>query len=207
MKTRILLSTVLLVVLLSGLFLPAMAQGPDVDVAEPAPEKAAPEGKGLPEYPGLPHQAGIAGVGTDYAWSQTLGTYTEIAGGTLHGSGAIDDNVYNTINIGFTFTYNNVAYTQLGINTNGFVRFGGTAFSGSCSYTPISSTDVTNCKNLVAALGEDLQGNTAAELRSELLGTSPNQVFVIQWKDFKHYGSTGTGTATTSRSGYTRPAT
>ncbi len=125
-----------------------------------------------------------------YSFAQFGGTYTPITGGTVHDTGAIDDNNYNAVNIGFTFNYDGVAYTQVSINTNGFLRFGGAAFSGSCDYTPISSTD-SDCTNLVSALGMDLQGNTGGELRSQTLGTAPNRIFVVQWKDFRYYDETG----------------
>ncbi len=129
-----------------------------------------------------------------YTFAQTSGAYTEITGGTLHGSGTtVDDNNYNAVNIGFTFTYDGANYTQVGINANGFVRMGGTAFTTSCLYTPISSTDTTNCKNLVSALGMDLQGNALGELRSQTTGTTPNQVFTVQWKDFRYYNVTSEG--------------
>lgn len=132
---------------------------------------------------------GISAV-SGYTFNQSSGTYTEITGGTLHGTGSIDDTNYNAVSIGFTFSYNGADYTQLGINANGFVRFGGTAFLSSCSFTPISSSDTTNCKDLVSALGMDLQGNpTTGELRSETIGTAPNRVFVVQWKDFRYYGA------------------
>ena len=188
MKTRIFLSTLLLIVLLTSLALPALAQGPTVDVVEPAPDKALPEGKGLPEYPGLPHQAGLDGVGTDYVWSQTLGTYTEITGGTVHGTASNDDQSFSAVNLGFTFTYNGVDYTQVSIQNNGFVALGATVSS---SYTPLSS-GATN--NVAAILGRDLQGNgTTSELMSMVEGTSPNQVFTIQWKHYKRYGTSYVG--------------
>jgi len=127
-----------------------------------------------------------------YTFSQASGTYAAISGGTVHGTGTtVDDNSYNGVNIGFTFNFDGVDYTQLGINANGFVRMGGTAFSGSCGYAPISSTDNTNCANVVSALGMDLQGNAGAELRSELTGAAPNQVFTVQWTDFRNWNATG----------------
>ncbi|OQC39836.1 MAG: hypothetical protein BWX64_01561 [Acidobacteria bacterium ADurb.Bin051] len=126
-----------------------------------------------------------------YTFSQASGTYAAITGGTVHGTGTgVDDNSYNGVNIGFTFNFDGVDYTQLGINANGFVRMGGTAFSGSCGYAPISSTDNTNCANVVSALGMDLQGNAGAELRSELTGTAPNRIFTVQWTDFRNYNQT-----------------
>jgi len=188
-KTKTLFSLVVLASLLLSLVIPsAGAQaGPTPPTVEVQAEKAA-------VVEAQPLDAGINLVRDFYSFSSTTGTYTEITGGTLHGSGtSVDDTSYNGVNIGFTFRFNGMDYTQLGINANGFVRLGGTAFTGTCGYTAISSTDTVNCANLAAAQSEDLQGDTTAELRSELLGTAPNQVFVIQWKNFKHYGSGGTG--------------
>ncbi len=128
-----------------------------------------------------------------YTFASSSGTYTAITGGTQHGSGSgLDDDNYNAVNIGFSFTFNGTAYTQLNINANGFVRFGGTAFSLSCGFAPISSTDTTNCINLAAAMTRDLAANsTSSEIRSQLTGSSPSQVFVVQWKDFKRYLDSG----------------
>ncbi len=85
-----------------------------------------------------------------YTFSQSSGVYAPISGGTVHGAGtAVDDNVYNAVNIGFAFNYDGTNYTQLGINANGFIRFGGAAFTGSCGYVPISSADATNCMKAV----------------------------------------------------------
>ncbi|MFI5211557.1 MAG: hypothetical protein ACHQIH_01630, partial [Ignavibacteria bacterium] len=54
--------------------------------------------------------------GTDvintYTFVQSTGTYTAITGGTIVVSGAgIDDNLYASIPIGFTFNYDGAAYT------------------------------------------------------------------------------------------------
>jgi len=44
---------------------------------------------------------------------------------------------------------------------------------------------------IISALGGDLQGLTSGELRIETIGTAPNRICVIQWKDFRHYSATG----------------
>ncbi|MBS4013289.1 MAG: T9SS type A sorting domain-containing protein [Bacteroidetes bacterium] len=128
----------------------------------------------------------------NYAFAQDAATYTAITGGTLHGSGTtVDDNNYNAVNIGFTFTFNGLTYTQLGINANGFLRLGGTAYSGSAGYAPISGVHTQNPPGVIAALGADLVGNAGSSLRSELIGVAPNRIFVIQWTDFQRYLDTG----------------
>ncbi|MFQ3597758.1 MAG: choice-of-anchor D domain-containing protein [Chloroherpetonaceae bacterium] len=125
-------------------------------------------------------------VSTAYNFSQTTGTYTPITGGTVLGTGtAVDDNNYAAQPIGFTFNYDGVDYTQLGVNSNGFVWFGATAPATS-TYTSISSTTAAGSR-IVAALNGDLRGGTSGELRIETIGTAPNRECVVQWTNFQHY--------------------
>ena len=173
MKPRIALSFLLLLVLITGMIAPAVgAQAPAKD-PEAAPVK------------GLALDTSITGVGTDYAWSQTTGTYTEITGGTQL-STSCDDTSYNANPIPFTFTFNGTPYTQVSVNCNGFLAMGASVAS---SYTPISSGSTNN---IVSILGRDLQTNTTgSEIRLETLGTTPNQVAVVQWKNFRRFGGSG----------------
>ncbi|HSN53820.1 MAG TPA: hypothetical protein VLT32_04070, partial [Candidatus Sulfomarinibacteraceae bacterium] len=152
------------------------------------PGNTLPDGKEpLNEAPGLPldFPPGAEAVATGYGWSQTTGTYTEITGGTQV-TASCDDTSYNNIALPFTFTYDGTAFTAVSIQCNGFIAMG---TSVSSSYTPIS-TGTTN--NVIVAIGEDQQTNTAdSTIRYETLGTAPNHVFVIQWKNFRHYNAAG----------------
>lgn len=62
-----------------------------------------------------------------------------------------DDASFTANNIGFTFNYNGLNYTQFAVNVNGYVTF--SSFVSS-SYTPISSASTSI---LISALGNDLQ--------------------------------------------------
>jgi len=120
-----------------------------------------------------------------YSFASSSGTYSEISGGTILATGAVDDNNYNANNIGFTFVYNGAPYTQFSVNANGFLALGA---SVSSSYSAISGG---TSNNVIVANNQDLQGNVAGEIRYELQGITPNQVMTIQWKDFRYYGATG----------------
>jgi uncharacterized repeat protein (TIGR01451 family) len=153
----------------------SLSAGSDAEKAKPSEPQSA----------SIPLQAGILGVSTDYGWSQSVESYEEIIGGTPVTTSCDDDN-FNAYTIPFSFTFNGVAYTQFSIQCNGFIAMGPSVVS---SYTPISSG---TSNNVISALAADLQTNLAdSELRFETLGTSPDQVLVIQWKNFRHYAATG----------------
>ena len=115
-------------------------------------------------------------VVSEYSFSQTVGTYTEISGGTVLGTTANDNESFNAIPLGFTFTYDGTAYTTVSIQTNGFIAFGNEVLT---STVPISSPTGTN--NIVAAICRDIKSRDNGELMYLLSGTEPNRVFTVQW--------------------------
>jgi hypothetical protein len=122
-----------------------------------------------------------------YSFSQNTGTYTPITGGAVLGVATNDDTSFPGLPIGFTFNFNSVDYTQFSVNSNGFIALGATVSS---SYTSLSSG---TSNNVIAVFNADLQGDTTGELSYLLQGSSPNQTLTIQWKNYKHYGTTGAG--------------
>ncbi len=144
-----------------------------------------------------------------YNFQQSTATYTEITGGTVvatatgtSGAASLDDVVYTLANgtIPFTFTFDNVGYTGFRISTNGFITFGATAPAASGSttgYVPLSAT--TAYSGAVSALGRNLNAyffsgvpSQTGEIRYQTLGASPNRTFVIQYKNFKTFNTSGT---------------
>lgn len=122
-----------------------------------------------------------------YAFTVASGTYSEISGGTVLGSGGVDDVTYTGQSIGFTFNFNGVNYTTISVNTNGFIWFGSTSF-GTYVPNPISNSSTYTNSGVVSALGDDLKGdNSSGELRMQTIGSAPNRVCVIQWKNFRRY--------------------
>ncbi|MEL1243784.1 GEVED domain-containing protein [Flavobacterium sp. DGU11] len=119
---------------------------------------------------------------SSYTFAQSNGTYTAITGGTLHGT-AIDNNNYS-FTLPFTFTYNGTGYTVARPTSNGFLVLGGSAPSTS-QYTPLSS-GTTNFA--ISAMARDLNST----IRSEVIGTAPNRVYVCQWSSAYRY-AVGTG--------------
>ncbi|MGV9014034.1 MAG: hypothetical protein ACOH13_15690, partial [Flavobacteriales bacterium] len=137
-----------------------------------------------------------------YTFAQTSGTYTPITGGTViatatsnSGATGLDDVTYPVNFTPYSFTFNGTAYSSLSLSTNGFITLGAIAASSSY-YTPISGTTAYDAA--ISAWGGDLSGifnvgGITSEIRWELVGSSPNQELVVQWKDFRpSYSSSST---------------
>ncbi len=151
-----------------------------------------------------------------YTFSQAPGTYTEIAGGTVLGNTASDDERFvdpavplgGTVltgpgfPIGFDFYYNGIVFDRLAVNNNGWISLGQSSLSPSVdnnstsAYTPLSSTSVhtpTLLRNRIAGMGRDLQAQAGSELRVQTTGAAPNRQCIIQYKNYKRFGAAGTG--------------
>ena len=140
-----------------------------------------------------------------YDFTQSLGAYSEITGGVVAGTAtgitgatSLDDLNYTLAanTIPFSFNFDGVAYTSCIISTNGYITFGATAPTTTI-YTPLSSTVAYS--GAASAMGGNLNayfftGNAAqtGEIRYQTLGTSPNRVFVVQYKNFKTFATSGT---------------
>jgi hypothetical protein len=134
----------------------------------------------------------------NYTFAASSGTYTAISGGTVPGiasnPGAWDDGTSNIAsNIGFTFTFNGLTYTQCAITTNMAISFGATAIT-STNYTCISST--AGYAGAVGAWSRDMQGSTTAmsgangEVRYQTTGSVGSRIFTVQWANARRYNST-----------------
>lgn len=122
-----------------------------------------------------------------YTFAQSVTTYTAISGGTLLASGAgIDDNNFAAQPIGFTFNFNDIPYTTLGVNGNGYIWLG-TTVPLSTDRTPISNT--TAWDGVVCALGYDLLSITTSTLRIQTLGVAPARQCVVQFGNWSSFSA------------------
>ncbi|MFO7660609.1 MAG: carboxypeptidase regulatory-like domain-containing protein, partial [Candidatus Cloacimonadaceae bacterium] len=161
--------------------------------------------------------APLCAILADYTFVQSTGTYTEITGGSLYGTETSDDQRFvdptvpaggttNTgvgLPIGFNFPFNDWVFDVIAINNNGWISFGQSALGATAvnitstsGYNPISSTstiDPPQLYNRIAGFARDIQAQTGASLRMETIGTAPNRVCIVQFKNYKRYGTTGTG--------------
>ncbi len=117
-----------------------------------------------------------------YTFSQATGTYSAIAGTSVHASGW-DDPTPATVTIPFTFNFNGTGYTTCSVNGNGYITFGSTA-STAATYAPISQT--TGYAGAVSALGRDLVSNSSTIVQGTT-GVSPNRALIVQWNNARRY--------------------
>lgn len=130
---------------------------------------------------GIASQA-ISQQAATYVYSTSTGaTLNAMTGATDLSPADRDDGVSTAQNIGFTFSFENINYTQFSASVDGFIRLGGTAATPQFSNGVVSTTNLPK----IFPYWDDLAlGNTTAPagtLRTVLVGTSPNQIRIVEW--------------------------
>ena len=136
---------------------------------------------------------------SNYTFQQLSGTYSEITGGTLLGTASANNysagalyNLIYTINPPFAFNFNGFTYSTIYVHSTGYITFGTPPTAA--NYVPISTNQPY--AGVVSAWesrnGFFNIGGRTSQLRWETLGTAPNRVIVIQWKDFRTRANTST---------------
>lgn len=113
----------------------------------------------------------------NYAFAKTTnGSLVDMSSGTtLLVAGTQDDAASPITNIGFEFWFMGARYTQFSVNSNGYLRLGGTAVAGN-QYTLANNTSV-----LLAAFGSDCVTGTTGKIHYKVTGTSPNRTLVVEF--------------------------
>ncbi|WP_460557779.1 fibronectin type III domain-containing protein, partial [Hymenobacter daeguensis] len=123
-----------------------------------------------------------------YAFAPSTGTFTALPA-TATNVSAIqgDDQISGAIPLGFSFTFDGTAYTQVKASSNGWITFN--TGSTNSSLTNDLITGAATERPLVAPFWDDLNGinGTASYLTT---GTAPNRVFTFEWKNWIRYSNT-----------------
>jgi uncharacterized protein YjdB len=130
-------------------------------------------------------RSGSAQTAASYTFSQSTGTYTALSGATNIFSGSWDDNVSNSVGIGFTFNQSGTNYTTYNVCANGWINFGSSITN---TYTPISAKT-----HVASPSGLDLYYSPSGTVSYLLSGSSPNRILTIQWANCCHFSSSTTG--------------
>src|SRR5882672_9415359 len=108
-----------------------------------------------------------------YTLASSNTTYTPISGTTV-ASGTWDDTNFSLVSLPFTFTYNNVAYTSVGISTNGFITLGALTTTVYCGLQ-------TSPPNSIAGYGTDfVNASASSSVIYTTSGSAPNRRFIVQ---------------------------
>ncbi|MCB9007951.1 MAG: hypothetical protein H6656_11395 [Ardenticatenaceae bacterium] len=96
-----------------------------------------------------------------------------------------DDGV-TTLDLPFPFTFYGTTYTQLQASSNGNVQFGsGNAFFGnSC----LDEGPAVGMGDMVAPFWDDLDLTAFGFLEYDVVGETPNRIFVLEWDDIPRFG-------------------
>jgi hypothetical protein len=125
--------------------------------------------------------AAIFSQANNYLFASSTGTLDAMSSSQqLLGSGN-DDNSSAVTNLGFTFKFAGVDYTQFSVNTNGILRFGNVSIAeGGTSYTP-SRTNAGLNSPCIMPFWKDLHTSSNGKVHFVRTGTAPNRVLKIEW--------------------------
>ena len=140
-----------------------------------------------------------AQVNASYSCVSASGTYTPIAGGTVLGTTANDDDTFPALPgapfaIGFPFSFNGTAMAGFGVDANGWISLTASAtvapnlgaqqgISAATGSAPTGSI----LTNVISAFSFDMTSTSTGELSYTTVGTAPNRTLVVQWKNYAEW--------------------
>jgi photosystem II stability/assembly factor-like uncharacterized protein len=120
--------------------------------------------------------------------------YSEITGGL---PGPAGDDVESRVGLPFLFVYDGYPYDSVQISTNGWMEFGigtpgslrglSTAEQIGGTFNPGPRVDAERPTKVLGPWWADLSTGPSGQITYQTLGTAPNRVFVVQWKNILAY--------------------
>jgi hypothetical protein len=95
------------------------------------------------------------------------------------------DDATKTVTLPFTFRFAGTNYTSIVISSNGNVHFG----TASSAYTNVAIPSTAAPNAMIAAFWDDLNPSAGGAVYTTVSGTSPNRIFVIEWRNVPRYGA------------------
>jgi subtilisin-like proprotein convertase family protein len=96
------------------------------------------------------------------------------------------DDATKAVTLPFTFKFMGTNYTTLNVSSNGNAHFG----TASTAYSNVTIPSTAAPNALIAAFWDDLNPSAGGAIYTAVSGTSPNRVFVIEWRGVYRYGTT-----------------
>ena len=104
-----------------------------------------------------------------------------------------DDSWSGVVNIGFTFSFYGVNYTQCVIGSNGLVSFNTANAGGYCSWslngTPLPMTGNTTALNTTMLCYQDINPGIGGQIYYQTIGTAPNRKFYVVYANIPMFSS------------------
>ncbi|RYE20550.1 MAG: PKD domain-containing protein, partial [Sphingobacteriales bacterium] len=122
-------------------------------------------------------------------FSMSSGTTQLVASGVDNGRSAAQS-------IGFTFNFMGKNFTQFSSTSNGLVALGGSAGTGTGAISTSRYVIGTAGDTVITPFSADLQVNSTGKVHYKLIGSSPNQVLVIEFQNMEIYWSSSTADGT-----------
>lgn len=141
---------------------------------------------------------------TGITFSSISGTGTSVA--SWRNGTSLDDNLSNSLPIGFNFTYNGGVYQNFRLSTNGFITFNtsSTSVGGGTSGTAYNYENVGMSSNsastnysptTVAPMWDDLTvpaaGTLSGNIKYLTTGSSPNRILTVEWIGMEVFSNAG----------------
>lgn len=104
-----------------------------------------------------------------------------------------DDQVSSALNIGFSFNFYDIDYTNFHISSNGFITFTNDGDSGCCTGDLLPFSGLPN--NLIAIAWEDLNPSAGGTISYETIGSAPNRKLIIEFDEIPFFNSSSTVTS------------
>lgn len=108
----------------------------------------------------------------------------------------VDDDISEELPLGFTFNFGGTGYTSVRVMSNGRLQFNntycyyGTQNLNPRTYTlPYANGNLSRTLRIYGADMDPTQGGSNAYVSYTQLGTAPNRMFVVTWKDIQDYAS------------------
>lgn len=114
-----------------------------------------------------------------YFISQYAETYVPRSGGTVVQTTSTDDGEA-IVSLPFAFKFYGSTYNEVHVGTNGYLAFNNDAYSLDNRTFPDSNLP----NGVIAAFWDDLY---LGQITSQVEGTEPNRIFIIQWENMEHY--------------------
>jgi hypothetical protein len=113
-----------------------------------------------------------------YSFTSSSGsTLDPMAGATTIVLASVDDVPSAIQSIGFSFSYEGVAYTQFSASPDGFIKLGSPAASSQFSNSIVSTTNIPK----LFPFWDDLATGVGGSVSFVVAGAAPNRVLKVQW--------------------------